>query len=55
MKPGINMEFIRCEDKTFAAGWSGPRRSGYKIVEPMVHNGRELLSRSRLLPLRLDG
>lgn len=42
--PGINMEFIRCEDKPFEAGVSRARALGYDWVEPMVHNGRELLS-----------
>lgn len=44
MTPGINMEFIRCEDKPFAAGVERAARIGYKYIEPMVHNGRELLS-----------
>jgi sugar phosphate isomerase/epimerase len=44
MTPGINMEFIRCEDKSFAAGVERAARIGYRFVEPMVHNGRELLS-----------
>jgi len=42
--PGINMEFIRCEDKSFEAGVSRAAQIGYRIIEPMVHNGRELLS-----------
>jgi sugar phosphate isomerase/epimerase len=41
---GVNMEFIRCEDKPFAAGVARAAAIGYRIVEPMVHNGRELLS-----------
>ncbi len=41
---GINMEFIRCEDKSFRAGLERAAAIGYKFVEPMVHNGRELLS-----------
>lgn len=41
---GLNMEFIRCEDKSFRAGLQRAAELGYKIVEPMVHNGRELLS-----------
>ncbi len=44
ISPGINMEFIRCEDKPFAAGVGRAARLGYKYVEPMVHTGRELLS-----------
>jgi sugar phosphate isomerase/epimerase len=42
--PGINLEFIRCEDKPFLAGLDRASRIGYQWVEPMVHNGRELLS-----------
>ncbi len=41
---GINMEFIRCEDKPFEAGVERARALGFDWVEPMVHNGRELLS-----------
>lgn len=41
---GVNMEFIRCEDKSFEDGVARARALGYDWVEPMVHNGRELLS-----------
>jgi sugar phosphate isomerase/epimerase len=41
---GLNMEFIRCEDKPFAVGVERAANLGYRWVEPMVHNGRELLS-----------
>ena len=41
---GVNMEFIRCEDKSFAAGLERAAQLGFHYVEPMVHNGRELLS-----------
>ncbi len=41
---GVNMEFIRSEDKPFAAGVERAARLGFRYVEPMVHNGRELLS-----------
>jgi sugar phosphate isomerase/epimerase len=41
---GINLEFIRCEDKPFETGVARAAALGYKYVEPMVHNGRELLS-----------
>ncbi len=44
MKIGINMEFCRCEDLSFAAGVKRAAGLGYQIIEPMVHNGRELLS-----------
>ena len=41
---GVNLEFIRCEDKPFEAGVARAAEIGYRYVEPMVHNGRELLS-----------
>ena len=41
---GLNMEFIRCEDKSFEAGVERAVELGYRWIEPMVHNGRELLS-----------
>ena len=41
---GVNMEFIRHEDKSFAAGVARAAELGFHYVEPMVHNGRELLS-----------
>ena len=41
---GVNMEFIRSEDKPFAAGVERAARLGFRYIEPMVHNGRELLS-----------
>jgi sugar phosphate isomerase/epimerase len=41
---GVNMEFIRHEDKSFAAGLERAASLGFRYVEPMVHNGRELLS-----------
>lgn len=41
---GVNMEFIRHEDKAFAAGVERAAALGFRYVEPMVHNGRELLS-----------
>jgi sugar phosphate isomerase/epimerase len=41
---GINLEFIRCEDKPFDAAVARAAGFGYRYVEPMVHNGRELLS-----------
>ena len=41
---GVNMEFIRHEDKPFAAGVERAAQLGFRYVEPMVHNGRELLS-----------
>ena len=44
IEAGINLEFIRCEDKPFAAGVELAARMGFRYVEPMVHNGRELLS-----------
>ena len=44
MQIGLNMEFIRGEDKSFAAGVERAAQLGYRLIEPMVHNGRELLS-----------
>jgi sugar phosphate isomerase/epimerase len=44
IEAGLNLEFIRCEDKAFAAGVARAAEIGYKYVEPLVHNGRELLS-----------
>ncbi|MBN2289419.1 MAG: sugar phosphate isomerase/epimerase [Candidatus Glassbacteria bacterium] len=44
IEPGVNLEFIRCEDKPFAAGVQRAAEIGYRYVEPMVHLGRELLS-----------
>ena len=41
---GVNLEFIRCEDKPFEAGVERAAGIGYKWVEPLVHTGRELLS-----------
>ncbi|MFB3826562.1 MAG: sugar phosphate isomerase/epimerase family protein [Bryobacteraceae bacterium] len=40
----VNMEFIRCEDKSFREGVERAAKIGYKMVEPLVHDGRELLS-----------
>jgi sugar phosphate isomerase/epimerase len=44
MKIGVNMEFIRSEDKPFEEGVRRAAQLGFQWVEPMVHNGRELLS-----------
>jgi sugar phosphate isomerase/epimerase len=44
IEAGINLEYIRCEDKPFEAGVARAAALGYRYVEPMVHNGRELLS-----------
>jgi sugar phosphate isomerase/epimerase len=41
---GINMEFVRHEDKNFEWGVSKAAELGYEFVEPMLHWGRELLS-----------
>jgi len=41
---GVNMEFVRHEDKSFAWGVAKAAELGYKYIEPMVHLGRELLS-----------
>ncbi len=44
LKIGVNMEFVRHHDKNFADGVKIAADLGYEYVEPMVHNGRELLS-----------
>lgn len=41
---GVNMEFVRHEDKSFEWGVEKAAELGYEYVEPMVHWGRELLS-----------
>jgi sugar phosphate isomerase/epimerase len=41
---GVNMEFVRHEDKSFEWGVKKAAELGYDYVEPMVHWGRELLS-----------
>ena len=41
---GINMEFVRHEDKPFEWGVAKAAGLGYEYVEPMLHWGRELLS-----------
>ena len=41
---GVNMEFVRHDDKSFEWGVEKAAELGYDYVEPMVHWGRELLS-----------
>ncbi len=41
---GINLEFVRHNDKPFEWGVDKAAELGYTHVEPMVHLGRELLS-----------
>ncbi|MCF7709432.1 MAG: sugar phosphate isomerase/epimerase [Verrucomicrobia bacterium] len=41
---GVNMEYVRHEDKNFEWGVNKAAELGYEFVEPMVHWGRELLS-----------
>jgi sugar phosphate isomerase/epimerase len=41
---GINLEFIRHQDKPFEWGVAKAAALGYTHIEPMVHWGRELLS-----------
>jgi sugar phosphate isomerase/epimerase len=41
---GINLEFVRHNDKSFEWGVQKAAELGYTHVEPMVHLGRELLS-----------
>lgn len=44
IKIGINLEFVRHEDKSYEWGVKKAAELGYEYVEPMVHWGRELLS-----------
>jgi sugar phosphate isomerase/epimerase len=44
IEAGLNMEFIRRSEKPFSAGVELAAGMGYKYVEPMLHNGRELMS-----------
>ncbi|MBN2291713.1 MAG: sugar phosphate isomerase/epimerase [Pirellulales bacterium] len=41
---GVNMEYVRHEDKNFEWGVKKAAELGYEYCEPMVHWGRELLS-----------
>jgi len=41
---GVNMEFVRHDDKSFEWGVAKAAEIGYEYVEPMVHSGRQLLS-----------
>lgn len=41
---GLNLEFIRHDDKSFREGVQRAAKIGYRYVEPMVHNGREVMS-----------
>jgi len=41
---GVNMEFVRHDDKPFEWGVAKAAELGYEYVEPMLHWGRELLS-----------
>jgi len=41
---GINMEYIRHDDKPFEWGVAKAAEIGFEYMEPMVHWGRELLS-----------
>ena len=44
IKVGLNLEFIRSEDKSFAEGVERAAQLGYQYCEPLVHSGYELLS-----------
>ncbi len=41
---GVNLEFVRHQDKNMEWGVEKAAEQGYEYVEPMVHLGRELLS-----------
>lgn len=47
VKLGVNMEFVRQQDKSFEWGVEKAAEIGYEYIEPMVHLGRELLSEAR--------
>ena len=44
IEAGLNMEFVRRAEKPFPVGVEMAAQIGYKYVEPMLHNGRELMS-----------
>lgn len=44
IRVGLNLEYIRCEDKSFEEGVQRAAEIGYKYCEPLVHSGYELLS-----------
>lgn len=44
IEAGLNMEFVRRSEKPFPVGIEMAAKIGYKYVEPMLHNGRELMS-----------
>ena len=44
MQIGVNMEYVRSADQPFEQGVELAAKLGYDFVEPMIHNGRELLS-----------
>ena len=41
---GVNLEYVRHEDKSFEWGVAKAAELGYEYVEPWVHLGRELIS-----------
>ena len=41
---GVNMEYVRRDDKSFEWGIAHAAKIGYEYVEPMVHTGRQLLA-----------
>ena len=41
---GVNMEYVRHDDKNFEWGVEKAAELGYEYIEPMLHWGRELLS-----------
>jgi sugar phosphate isomerase/epimerase len=43
VKIGINMEFLRSADKSFAFGAREAAKIGYKYIEPLVNTGYDLL------------
>ena len=46
IRVGVNMEYVRHEDRSFDYGVRRAAEMGYRYLEPLVINGRELLSES---------
>ncbi|HEY8684154.1 MAG TPA: hypothetical protein VIO57_00960, partial [Chloroflexota bacterium] len=49
---GVNMEYVRHEDRSFEYGIRKAAEIGYRYVEPCVLNGRDLLSEANYYHFR---
>jgi len=49
---GINLEYVRHEDRSFAFGVETARELGYDYVEPCLLNGRDLLAEAEYYHFR---